>query len=309
MSYIGSAGRRLIQTANARNANPSFADAQLVTNGATSNYNALQVQFRRQLSHGLEGLVSYTWAHSIDTASAGSTGLDSNDLLPANANVNRGPSDFDIRHGFSAAITYEVPTFKSNGLLDQIVRSWSLQSIVHVQSASPAGVLDGDFQQQLGVFRTQVRPDVVPGMPFYLSGPHYPGGKAFNAAAFVHPPTTPAGCDPEVDFPCDPARQGNLARNALRGFGLAQWDFAIHRDFAIHESLKLQFRAEMFNVVNHPNFGPPSGCLGPFCGTPFGVAMHTLAQSLGANVGTGGFDPLYQLGGPRSVQLALKLTF
>jgi hypothetical protein len=105
-----------------------------------------------------------------------------------------------------------------------------------------------------------------------------------------------------------PTRQGNLGRNALRGFGLAQWDFSVHRDFAIHESLKLQFRAEMFNVLNHPNFGPPSGCLGP-CLDPFGVSSHSLAQSLGANVGFGGFASLYQLGGPRSIQLALKLSF
>ena len=59
-----------------------------------------------------------------------------------------------------------------------------------------------------------------------------------------------------------PVSQGNLPRNALRGFGAAQWDFAVHREFPVHESLKLQFRAEMFNVLNHPNFGPPVGNLG-----------------------------------------------
>jgi hypothetical protein len=315
VSYIGSAGRRLIQSAFAFGASPNIAVPLLVTNGATSDYNALQLQFQRRLSHGLQSLVSYTWAHSIDTASAGSRGVGSNELVPGNSNVNRGPSDFDIRNGFSAAVTYEVPAFKSNRLIDQILGSWSLQSILHVQSASPVNVFDANFGQ-LKVFQTQVRPDVVPGIPLYLHGSQYPGGKAFNGTPGAVAGGCPDGstsigpfCPPPVGPDGLPTGQGNLGRNALRGFGLTQWDLSIHRDFAIHESLKLQFRAEMFNVLNHPNFGPPSGCLGPFCGTPFGLASQTLAQSLGANVGTGGFSPLYQLGGPRSIQLALKLSF
>ena len=102
-------------------------------------------------------------------------------------------------------------------------------------------------------FYTDVRPDIVVGQPFYLYGPQYPGGKAFNPAAFTSPPL-----DPTTGFP--------LAREICRGMrcgdsALSQWDFAVHREFPIHESLKLQFRAEMFNVLNHPNFGPPVGDL------------------------------------------------
>jgi hypothetical protein len=153
-------------------------------------------------------------------------------------------------------------------------------------------------------FFTNARPDVVGGQPFYLYGPQYPGGKALNAAAFTTPPLDPATGLPSA--------QGDLPRNALRGFGVTQWDFAIHRDFPVHESVKLQFRAELFNFLNHPNFGPPVGDLYlPTAVNPlFGLSSQMLGQSLsGGNLGAGALSPLYQLGGPRSIQLALKLFF
>jgi len=91
-----------------------------------------------------------------------------------------------------------------------------------------------------------------------------------------------------------------------------QWDFAVHRDFPIHESLKLQFRAEMFNVVNRPNFAPPVGDISGSSG-PFGYSTQLLGQYLGGGSNgygfSGGLNPLYQIGGPRSIQLALKLLF
>src|SRR5260370_41831292 len=89
--------------------NSAFASANLVTNAATSNYNALQVQFQRRLSGGLQALASYTWSHSIDTASAGDLFANgANSLLPSvNSSQNRGSSDFDIRNAFSAGITHD----------------------------------------------------------------------------------------------------------------------------------------------------------------------------------------------------------
>jgi hypothetical protein len=110
-------------------------------------------------------------------------------------------------------------------------------------------------------------------------------------------------------------RQGNLPRNALRAFGAVQWDFALHREFRLRESMALQFRAEMFNVLNHPNFAAPYPLLTfspqPLVGAPqFGTANQLLGRALGgSNLTGGGLDPLYQFGGPRSVQLALRLVF
>ena len=312
-SYIGSLGRRLIQTAAVSSPNANFASASLVTNAATSDYNALQLQFQRRLSSGLQALVSYTWSHSIDTASAGSSELGSNTFAPSAADQNRGPSDFDLRHAFSAGITYDVPTPRINRFANAIVHGWSLESVIQAHSAAPVNVYEAAFSR-LNLFSVQVRPDIVPGQALYLYGTNCtsafqslgflkpgqscPGHKGLNPAAFTAPPSDQSG---------NPTRQGNLARNALRGFGLTQWDFAVHRDFSLHETVKLQFRAEMFNVLNHPNLASPyPGIDGS---QNFGLSYQTLAQGLGGNTGNGGLSALYSVGGPRSVQVALKVQF
>ncbi|MGC1673382.1 MAG: TonB-dependent receptor [Candidatus Acidiferrales bacterium] len=302
-SYVGSVGKRLLQTAFVVSPNPSFSNAALIGNTAASDYNALQIQFQRRLSRGLQVLGSYTLSHSIDDGSLATYGTGSNTFVPGlSPNSNRGSSDFDIRNLFSTALTYDIPAPKINAFTDQVLRGWSLENVIQAWSAPPVNVFYSDIQTILGA-ETQIRPDVVPGVPMYLFGPEYPGGKAINPAAFTAPPLDASG---------NPLRQGNLGRNALRGFGATQWDFAVHRDFPIRESLKLQFRAEMFNVLNHPNFAPPIGDLqSPQSVNPqFGLSNQMLGQYLGgANVGGGGFNALYQVGGPRSIQVALKLMF
>jgi len=256
------------------------------------------------MASGLQALASYTWSHSIDDASEGSLGNAANlGVAGVAASANRGPSDFDIRNAFSGGVTYSIPAPKTNRFVDAIVQAWSVESFIQVRSAPPVNVFYGAFSELFGS-ETSVRPDRVAGEALYLSGV-YPGGKAFNPGAFMAPPTDSSG---------NPTRQGDVGRNALRGFGATQWDFAIHRDFSIHDSLKLQFRAELFNLLNHPNFGQPSGNLGsPEALNPqFGLSTQTLAESLnggGTNLGGGAFNPLYQIGGPRSIQLALKLSF
>ena len=135
------------------------------------------------------------------------------------------------------------------------------------------------------------RPDVNPGVPLELFGSQYPGGKIFNSKAFTQ---LPGG------------QQGDFGRNVLRGFGATQADVAVQRQFHIRESVNLRFRSEFFNIFNHPNFGSPINSL---TSPLFGHSTQTLASSLGSGGANGGFNPLYQIGGPRSIQLALKLQF
>src|SRR5437867_2251861 len=117
-----------------------------------------------------------------------------------------------------------------------------------------------------------------------------PGERAINPGAFANPPVDPTTGNP--------TRNGDAPRNFVRGFGAWQMDLAVRREFPIHERLKLQFRAEAFNVFNHPNFGNIS-----INGSNFGQATATLANSVGV------LSSLYQTGGPRSMQFALKLLF
>jgi hypothetical protein len=300
VSYVGAAGRRLIQSAGVVALSPSILTATLVGNFSTSDYDSLQAQFKRRLAKGLQILSSYAWSHSIDTASAGSLfGNESNGFVPAiNSKSNRGPSDFDVRHTFSSGLTYEVP-FPAGRLARMVLGGWSTENVIQIHSATPVTVYDSilSFSTLLNA-TTFIRPDLVPGMPLYLYGSQYPGGQALNPAAFTDPPI-----DPNTGAP---TRQGNVSRNSLRAFGAAQWDFAVHRDFPLKEALKLQFRAEMFNVLNHPNFAPP---IPDISLSNFGLSTQMLGQSLDQNPGGGGFNPLYQIGGSRSIQLGLKLQF
>jgi len=298
-TYVGSIGRRLLQTEFDSNINQNISNAFLISNQGTSDYHALQLQFQRRLSRGLQALASYTWSHSIDTASDGTYSPSSILVRQLGANSNRGSSDFDVTHAVSMAITYEIPTPVTNAPVKTILRDWSLQNVFQAWSAPPVNLVDSNAPFDFFGYG-QARPDVVSGVPQFLFGPQFPGGKAINPLAFVGPPV-----DPSTGLA---VRQGDLGRNALRGFGAWQWDFAVHRDFALHESLKFQFRAEMFNVLNHPNFGPPDGNLPD---PRFGLAFQTLGQSLQGGFGAGGtpLSPLYQIGGPRSIQLALKLQF
>ena len=200
-----------------------------------------------------------------------------------------------MRHAVSVGISYDVPFHRVTRFATPVLSNWSVESILQARTAPPVDVFDSSFD--LFGNTAAFRPDLVPNQPLYLHGPQYPGGKALNKAAFSVP------VDPSTG---QPLRQGDLGRNALRGFGAWQWDFALHRDFPIRETVRLQFRAELFNILNHPNFGLPVGDLS---NAQFGQAIQMLGRSLNQNEGGGGLSALYQIGGPRNVQMALRLVF
>jgi hypothetical protein len=262
---------------NLYNPNPQFQIVSFTNNSATSDYRALQVKLDRRLSRGLQALASYTWSHSIDIASTDAAGTYLNTPgSVADPSVDRADSDFDIRHTLTGGISY------SSG-------GWSFDAFIFARSAPPVDIV-GALSFADGTI-VKYRPNVNPDVPLELYGPEYPGGKIFNAAAFT---------------PAPPGQQGNLGRNALRGFGASQVDFAIQRLFPLSSAIRLRVRAEFFNIFNHPNFGPPVNDLSS---PQFGYSTQMLAGSLGSGGPNGGFNPLYQIGGARSIQLALKLEF
>lgn len=290
LTYIGAVGRDLLRDTNLWNPASNIQFIGLNTNSATSDYHAMQVKFERRLYQGLQALASYTWSHSIDIAS---TDAFANYLgtptSVANPNIDRGNSDFDVRHAFTAGITYNLPTPSWNYVAHAALGGWSVDSFIFARTAPPVDVIGGIvFADGIALFP---RPNVVPGVTLVLHGSQYPGGKILNSAAFAEPAT---------------GKQGDFPRNYLRAFGAAQADIALQRQFRLTEKLQLRFRGEFFNILNHPNFGSPDNNV---TDALFGYSTATLNNSLGTGGAYGGLNPLYQIGGPRSIQLALKLQF
>jgi Carboxypeptidase regulatory-like domain/TonB dependent receptor len=292
LTYVGAVGRDFLRSTvlNPVSAgNPNFNFVFLTDNSATSNYNALQLKFQRRSTKGLQALASYTFSHSIDISStdAAFAYLDPPGSV-LNPKIDRGNSDFDIRHSCTAGLVYDIPVLGTNKTVRNIFQGWSVTSFVMMRSGPPVDIVSAQISAGVGVFMP--RPDIRLGVPLELEGPQYPGGKAFNPAAFV-----PAPRD----------QQGDLGRNVLRAFGAWQADLGLQRQFQLTEAVALRFRGEFFNLFNHPNFGSPNNVLS----SPlFGQSTQTLANSL-AGGNNAGFNPLYQIGGPRSIQLSLKLQF
>lgn len=300
ISYVGASARRLLQVTrfSLNSINPRFTSVFLTRNKATSDYHGLQASFQRRLSRRLQALISYTWSHALDDDSTNSAGRA----------ATRGNADFDIRHVFAAAATYDIPAPRSNSFSRALLGGWSIDTKVHAQTAFPVDLVANILTDPATGSSISVRPNVISGIPLYLFGPQYPGGRTINntvptaaqiAAAGCAPlsPSTPAKgpfCTPP------PGQSGNLGRNQVRGLPAWQVDLALRREFKLIEKLKLQFRAEAFNVFNHPNFGAIQTSLGA---ANFGQATNMMNRQLG------GISPLYQIGGPRSMQFAFKLIF
>lgn len=276
LSYVGSNGRRLLQQQQLSLAglNPNFANVTLLTSNTSSSYQALQAQFQRSVQHGLQVLASYTWAHALDFGST-------NAALP----LTRGNADTDLRSNLQAGMTWDIPGIASNRAANAVLSGWGLDGRLTTRTAFPV-TLTGNLLTNPATGQTYYgNVNLVPGQPVYLYGAQYPGGRSVNRAAFSLPISGGAGTAP---------------RNFVRGFGATQVNLSMRRTFPLVRDLSLQFRAEAFNLLNHPIFGRVDSSL---TSATFGQTTQTLNQSLST------LSSQYQQGGPRSLQFALKLQF
>lgn len=285
-SYVAAHGARLLQEeefSGSAIGNSNASTFFFFKNGLASDYNALQVQFRRRLAGGLTALAAYTWSHCIDYGSQ-------DYFFP----YQRANCDYDITHNFSGALSYDLPGRIGHGFTSALLSHWGIDARFTARTGFPvtlSGAANVDPATGLNYYTGL---DLISGQPVYIYGSQCasiynngracPGGWAINPNAFSAPESG----------------LGTAPRNFIRGFGAWQTDLALRRDFPIADKFKVQFRAETFNTFNHPDFGYINPNFGQ---NTFGQAVGTLASTLGI------VSPLYQLGGPRSMQLALRLSF
>jgi hypothetical protein len=268
--------------------NPNTPFLDLIANGLTSDYDSLQLQFRRRLSRGLTALASYTFSHCIDYGSQNYS-----------LGYKRGNCDSDVRHSFSAAFSYDLPNAGHGAFINAVLDHWGLDDRFTARTAFPITLVGNELLQPNGQIYDGGL-SFVPGQPIYLYGANCTS-TLFGLGDLTSTETCPGGraINPNA-FTAVNSSLGDTPRNFARLFGALQMDLAVRREFPIHERLKLQFRAESFNIFNHPNFGTVNPQFGE---NTFGQATATLASSLGI------LSPLYQMGGPRSTQFALKFIF
>ncbi|HYZ84589.1 MAG TPA: hypothetical protein VE621_09305, partial [Bryobacteraceae bacterium] len=274
------AGRRLYGSRDYSTYGPRFNHLRVTSSDATSDYHSLQTQFKRRFAAGLQALASYTWSHSIDSLTNETlVGLEDQRL-----SEDRASSDTDRRHMFTAAMSWDIPAQPSVALARALLRGWGTDFTFRALSAPPIAIMIWPNS-----LYGAVRPNLVAGQPIWLHGAEFPGGRRLNPAAFQAPARD---------------TQGNAPRNFVRGFGMSQLDLTVRREFGLTERARLQFRAEAFNALNTPNFADPMGTTYAYSFEPtYGLATQMLNTSLG------GLNKLYQSGGPRSLQLGLKLLF
>ena len=272
LAYVGSKGTKLLTARDINQPqpsvlppglpfvprpNPRFDDIDLLESRANSNYNSLQARFQQRLSRGLSALVSYTWSKSIDDASnffssAGDPNFPQNSY---DVSAERGRSNFDVRHRLSASYSYDLPLGKgraylaNNGWVSTLLSGWQGFGIVTLQSGRPFTVAllsdidnSGTGRSILG-FGANDRPNVVGDANLSQQTPE----RWFNTSAFAFPP---------------PGTFGNAGRNILDGPGYQSVNAALVKNTNLTEQVNLQFRTEVFNLFNHPNFNLPDNFLG-----------------------------------------------
>ena len=271
-----------------------FANENVDADKLSSTYNALQVQVRHQYGRlNFEG--NYTWSHEMDDLVNVFSGWSN----PMDPRQDWASGDWDVRHNFTGSVVYSFADLAGrNGLVRGVLGGWQASSILQMRSGLPTNV-----QLISGFFGLPMRPNFVPGQSPTTGEANWPTGN-YNASAF----TIPAGFNGTWG-----ANVGNVPRNALRGPAFFQWDLSGMKNFAITEALKLQFRADIFNILNHPNFANPDGgiCSAVSPATPttpasctpnpnFGRVGQTIADNMGSQIGNGT---------SRQVQFSFKLIF
>jgi hypothetical protein len=303
---------------------PFLEFVNFMENGYTSIYHGLQVSVTQRAWHGLTYVLGYTWSHSIDFASLNRAPQPQDSNRPK---LERGNSDLDIRHRLTLALTYELPSKKAWG---QLLEGWQINSIVTVQSGSPWGLIDGfvngndvsltgEFSDRWNIFGDPANIKASPSgaVPFFdpttftidpVTGKKLGNPDCIARADFAQ--LQSFGCFEEggtVLVPPNAGTFGNMGRNIFRGPRLDNWDFSIAKTTKINERLNIQFRAEFFNILNHPHFANPGGL-----GGGFGNIDPSVPSTFGfasATPDVGGANPVIGTGGPRNIQFGLKFRF
>ena len=297
-SYVGSKGTNLLTLSEVNvfdpvtglQPHPNFGIVSWRGNKDNSSYNALSVAVKRSFSHGFLLSGNYMWSHEIDDGSDGSGDGDS--LVPQNVACQaceRADGIWDVRHVFNANAVYELPFGAGKPFLDEagwarsILGGWELTSTVLARTGFPVNVtIDRASTDTPDGNPSSQRPDRVPGVSLAPPG-GATIGQWLNPAAFA----TPAS-----------KTWGNLPRDAVRGPGAWQMDLGIGKRVALSERANLQFRAEFFNLFNHPQYGLPQA---DWSASGFGVISQTVNTTTPVSpVGSGT---------PREIQFALRVAF
>jgi hypothetical protein len=298
--------------------NQQFALITYLDNSGDSNYHAAQFTLRRRFSSGLGLSMAYTFGKSIDNQSVDPVGASSggglsttNSRTPTdirNFREERGRSDFDRTQVFTAASVWEVPVGRgrrflssSSGVVNQILGGWSINTIYTQMSGEPFAVRSGAFtsngshEGRAGVQQpVKAELQYLPGSP--LAGPVL--FKPVNALT--------CGVDLTQAFCIPPPGQNGAGRNIFTAPGYWNIDFGFIKTFSINERVKLQFRTEMFNAFNHPNFDNPRDAS---TGSP-SIRSSVFASSCCATVAPPSTQTIVQTGeSARVIQFALKLQF
>lgn len=288
-----------------------------------SNYDGLQATFHARNFYGLSFLAAYTYSHSLDDSSE-----DWNQYLPQNSaapNVQYGNSDWDIRNRFTLSLTYAIPGKQTRG---QFLSGWQLNSIVSLQTGSPWVVADtvddisgtGEFQDRWDFIGTPTdfRSQGTAPLPYFTGTSNT---ACVNAAQTIdgvaNGPTYTSlsdfGCyakGKSLLLPAALGTFGTMGRNIFRDTGFHNVDLSVSKDWKIGDWLTPQFRAEFFNVLNHPNFANPYGGPSDYgAGANDDPSSHNLFGCGCATPDVAAANPVLGTGGNRAIQLGLKLLF